>query len=90
MRPRLRPLARAATAVMEVEVTEPKLVAELVDALRRCGYRVLQTGPATLTVDLEQPPPALKAIPGVIGRELDLYLKVWEARHPGVRARRTR
>jgi hypothetical protein len=68
---------------MEVKVTEPKLVDELADALRRCGYRVLQTGPATLTAEPEQPSAAVRAIAGAEERELDLYLKAWEARHPG-------
>jgi hypothetical protein len=73
---------------MKVEVTDPELVGELADALRRCGYRVLRTTPTTLTADAAQPP-AVEAIPGAEELELDLYLKFWEARYPGVRARRT-
>lgn len=73
---------------MEVEVTDPKLVDELAEALRRFEFTVARTGPASLAVRLDPTPPGVAEIEGAAELELDLYLKVWEAKHPGVRAAR--
>lgn len=85
----VRPAAtRRTAAAVEVHLTDPSLVEELADSLRRSAFRVLRTGPETLTVEgtTEHASPA--AIPGAVELELDLYLKVWEMTHPGVRALR--
>ena len=73
---------------MRVEITDPGLVDDLADALRRCEFRVAQSSPTTLAVKAEDPPPGIKPIPGASELELDLYLRLWETRHPGVRAKR--
>jgi hypothetical protein len=73
---------------VEVEVTNPKLVDELAEALRRFEFTVARTGPASLTVRLDPTPPGVAEIEGAAELELDLYLKGWEATHPGVRVAR--
>ena len=73
-------------AALEVEITDPSLVEELADSLRRCGFRVLRTGDSKLTVTENDPPKGPGAIEGAAELELDLSLQIWEMTHPGVRA----
>lgn len=73
---------------MEVEVTDPKLLDELAEALRRCEFSVARAGPSSLAVRLDPTPPGVVEIEGAAALELDLYLKVWEAKHPGARVAR--
>jgi hypothetical protein len=69
-------------------VSESTLVDELAQALRRCEFSVLRTGETTLHVAPEPSQPGVEAIEGAAELELDLYLKVWEAKNPGARATR--
>lgn len=73
---------------MKIEVSHPSLVDELAEALRRCEFSVVRTGPASLAARLDPVVPAVAEIEGAAELELDLYLKVWEAKHPGVHASR--
>jgi hypothetical protein len=73
---------------VEVQVSDPGLVEELADSLRRSAFRVLLTGSTTLMVEGTAEHLGLGAIEGAIELELDLYLQVWEVTHPGVRATR--
>jgi hypothetical protein len=69
-------------------VSESTLVDELAQALRRCEFSVLRTGENTLHVSAGPSQQGVDAIEGAAELELDLYLKVWEAKHPGTRATR--
>jgi hypothetical protein len=73
---------------MEVEITDPGLVEDLADSLRRSGFRVLRSGRSTLTVKDSEHPKGPGAIEGAAQLELDIYLQVWELTHPDVRASR--
>ena len=57
---------------MEVEVTDPKLVDELAEALRRFEFTVARTGPASLAVHLDPTPPGVAEIEGAVELELDV------------------
>ena len=74
------------SAAVNIRVTDPILVDDLADALRRCEYTVMQTSASALTAVPPRGPST--RIEGAEELELDLYLRVWEARHPGVRASR--
>jgi hypothetical protein len=74
---------------VNIELTDPELADELIQALVRCGYRVQRTGPHTLAADLDPPPPGVAKIPGAAELELDVYLEFWSAKHPGASARRS-
>jgi hypothetical protein len=73
---------------VDVHVTDPSLVDELAESLRRSAFRVLRTGSTTIRVEGTTEHIGPGAIPGAVELELDLYLQVWEATHPGARARR--
>jgi hypothetical protein len=73
---------------VEIEITDPGLVEDLANSLRRSGFRVLRTGDSRLTVTDSEHPKGPGAIEGAARLELDLYLQVWELTHPGVRASR--
>jgi hypothetical protein len=73
---------------VKVQVSESTLVDELAQALRRCEFSVLRTGANTLHVSPVPAQHRVEEIPGAVALELDLYLKVWEAKHPGARASR--
>lgn len=75
---------------MKVEISDPSLIGELAEALRRCEFTVARTDARTLTVSPEPFPPGVGSIHGAAELELDLYLKVWEAKHPGARATRVK
>jgi hypothetical protein len=74
---------------MRVEVSDAALVDELAQALRRCEFTVTRIGKDELDVKLGPAQHGAAEIEGAAELELDLYLKVWEARHPGARATRT-
>jgi hypothetical protein len=73
---------------MRIEVSDSALVDELAQTLRRCEFSVVRTGAQRLHVGPSATQENIAAIPGAMALELDLYLKVWEVRHPGVRATR--
>jgi hypothetical protein len=73
---------------VEVQVSDPSLLEELADSLRRSAFRTLCTSPTTLRVEGTTEHEGLGALEGAIELELDLYLQVWEMTHPGVRATR--
>jgi hypothetical protein len=73
---------------VKVQVSEGTLVDELAQALRRCEFSVLRTGESTLNVSPGPSQHGVDEIEGAAELELDLYLKVWEAKHPGARATR--
>jgi hypothetical protein len=73
---------------MRIEVSDSALVDELAQALRRCEFSVVRTGAQRLHVRLGASHGNVGTIPGAAELELDLYLKVWEVKHPGVRATR--
>jgi hypothetical protein len=77
-----------ATAAMRIEVSDSTLVDELAQALRRCEFSVVRTGAQRLHVRSGASHENVGTIPGAVELELDLYLKVWEVKHPGVRATR--
>ena len=68
---------------MKVEVSDPNLVEDLIGALRDTRCIVVQTGPRTLEVRDGWPTEDEGA-----RYELDGFLRVWEATHPGARATR--
>jgi hypothetical protein len=76
------------TAAVKVDVSETELVDELAEALRRCEFSVLRTGANTLHVSPGPAQHGVDEIPGATELELDLYLRLWEAMHPGARAAR--
>jgi hypothetical protein len=73
---------------MKVEVSDSALVDELAQALRRYEFSVVRTGLQRLHVGFGASQRNLAATPDAAQLELDLYLKVWEAKRPGVRATR--
>jgi hypothetical protein len=75
---------------VRVSVSEAALVDGLAEALRRCEFVVARTGRHELDARLAAAPPGWPEIQGAGELELDLYLRVWEARHPGVRAVRAK
>jgi hypothetical protein len=73
---------------MDVEVSDSALVDELAVTLRRYGYSVVRTDRNRLHVGLgAEQRGAVKAL-GSAELELDLYLRAWQARYPGVGATR--
>lgn len=75
---------------MRIEVSEATLVDGLAQSLRRCEYSVVRTGRHELEVTLGPVRSGLAEIEGAAELEIDMYLKVWEAKHPGLRASRRR
>ena len=67
---------------MRVQVSEPDLVADLHEYLRRCNCAVELRG-ATV---LEATPTDGDREPAHVRLELDAYLRVWRALHPGAMA----
>ena len=70
---------------LRVKLSDPSLVDDLVDFLRRSGC-VAQ--PAEETIVSVSIPKSLREDAAEL--ELDLYLRVWEATHPEAEARRLR
>jgi hypothetical protein len=75
-------IAGAPTAAeMRIQISDPELLGSLMDFLRRCGCVVAHEEEGIVAV----------SIPGSLHEEaarleLDQYLRVWEAIHPGARA----
>ena len=66
---------------MRVRVTDEALVGDLEDFLVAAECRVRKIGKVTLDVTMRAPSQDQAR------RELDIYLKTWQAMHPGTHAR---
>jgi len=64
---------------MQVRVSDPRLVFELIAFLERAEYRALQVGPAVVELD-----PVHDLGGGEVGLLTDLMLRAWNVRHPDV------
>jgi hypothetical protein len=69
--------------VTTVHLSDPILVKDLIDLLRNADCVVDRVGPRSLTIRCGWP-----VQDGASGYELDGYLRVFEALHPGVQAER--
>jgi hypothetical protein len=70
---------------LRVKLSDPALVDDLVDFLRRSGCVAQPAEKAIVAVSI---PKSLREDAAEL--ELDLYLRVWEATHPEAQARRLR
>ena len=68
---------------MKIRLSDPSLIDDLLEFLRARECVAEPTSVDTLDVEL---PDALR--PDAAALELDLYLRVWEATHPGAVAAR--
>jgi hypothetical protein len=68
---------------MRIRLSDPALVDDLLEFLRKRQCVAEQTSEDTLDVELPEVPRRDAAV-----LELDLYLRVWEATHPGAIVRR--
>jgi hypothetical protein len=68
---------------MNVELSDPRLADDLLSYLRRAECQVEAEGGGLLAVTLPGSLPEEAA-----RRQLEAYLRAWQALHPGVRARR--
>jgi hypothetical protein len=66
-----------------VEISDPSRADDLVAFLHTARCEATNAGTKKITVSLPDAPSEEAA-----RRELELYLAAWQARHPGVRARR--
>jgi hypothetical protein len=64
-------------------------VDDLAQALRRCEFTTMRVGSHELEVKLGPAQHGAAEIRGAAELELDLFLRVWEAKQPGTQARRT-
>jgi hypothetical protein len=69
-------------AAMRVRISDAVLMGDLTDFLKAAECRVRKVGEATLDVAMPRAPSAEQA-----QREIDIYLKTWQAMHPGSYAR---
>ncbi len=69
--------------VVRVQVSNPALVPDLLDFLRRATCDVTRAGSTTIAVDVPSAKGAREA-----RKDLDLFLTAWQALHPPVEARR--
>ncbi|HXL44829.1 MAG TPA: hypothetical protein VN960_12325 [Gaiellaceae bacterium] len=69
-------------AAMRVRISDAVLLGDLTDFLEAAECRVRKVGEATLDVAMPRAPSAEQA-----QREIDIYLKTWQAMHPGSYAR---
>jgi hypothetical protein len=67
---------------MRINVSDPGLTGDLADYLRRCSCTVAERGSGSLEAD----PRDRDVEPAYLRMELDAYLRVWRAMHPGVEA----
>ena len=65
---------------MRIRISDPRLLDDLVESLRRANCPVEVTG--TETLDVESPSPLLT--PEQARQEIGFYLAVWQVRHPDV------
>lgn len=68
---------------MIIEISDPSRADDLVAFLRAARCDAEHAGSTKISVSLGDAPSEQAA-----RRELELYLAAWQARHPGVRARR--
>ena len=68
-------------AAMRVRISDPALLRDLLDFLRRTECVAEQASADSLDVFVPHAPSAAQA-----RREVDVYLATWRARHPGVNA----
>jgi hypothetical protein len=64
---------------MQVWISDPHLVSDLIDFLQRTSCRAVHTRGHTVEVELPH-----AAAPEQAVRELGLYLAAWQGLHPGV------
>jgi hypothetical protein len=83
MRPRCGNSGGASAAVTTVHLSNPDLVEDLIERLRSSGCIVARTGPRSVEIRSGWPVDDDTAL-----YELDGYLRVFEALHPGTRATR--
>jgi hypothetical protein len=69
-------------AAMRVRISDAVLMGDLTGFLEAAECRVRKVGEATLDVTMPRAPSAEQA-----QREIDIYLKTWQAMHPGSYAR---
>jgi len=69
-------------AAMRVRISDAVLMGDLADFLEAAECRVRKVGEATLDVAMPRAPSAEQA-----RLEIDIYLKTWQAMHPGSYAR---
>jgi len=67
---------------MRVRISDAALLGDLTDFLRAAECCVRKLGEATLDVTMPRAPSVEQA-----QREIDIYLKTWQAMHPGAYAR---
>lgn len=79
----LRQLRGAPAAVTTVRVNDPDLVEDLMNLLRNSGCIVARTGPVSLDIRS-----GWAVRDDTAAYELDGYLRVFEALHPGARVTR--
>lgn len=68
---------------MRIRLTEPETMGDLVAYLRRCGCTAEIAGQNTVEV---APPERPRVENAYLRMELDAYLRVWRAMHPGIAA----
>jgi len=66
---------------MKIRVSDPRLVDDLLESLRRAHCDVEVTGPATIAISS----PSRLLTAEQARREIGFYLAVWLVRHPGTR-----
>ena len=69
---------------MLIEVSDPALVEDLCGYLRRCSCSTRQRGPTM--IDVAPPERECGIEQAYLRMEVDAYLRVWRAMHPGVSA----
>jgi hypothetical protein len=66
-----------------IEISDPAAGGDLVAFLQAARCEAEQAGPRRISASLPDAPSEQ-----VAQRQLELYLAAWQARHPGMRARR--
>jgi hypothetical protein len=72
-------LEMRAVCGMQIRVSDPELLDDLVESLERANCPVQVTG--LTTADVDSPSPLLT--PEQARQEVSFYLAVWQVRHPG-------
>jgi len=67
---------RGPSAAVKIEVSDPSLVEDLLESLRRTGLVASRVGERTVDAHFSLP-----FREDAAGLELDAYLRVWEVRH---------
>jgi hypothetical protein len=74
--------AAGVLAAMRVRISDAHLLGDLKGFLEAAECRVRKVGPGTLDVVMRRAPSTAQA-----EREVAIYLKTWQAMHPGAYAR---